>query len=267
MNTLTHSANTIDQDNDGYGGRALFASYLQEIRCEFLRLLRLPSFALPTLLFPPMFYALFAILMPFKGGGWQAGHYLLATYLVFGVMGPGLFGFGVMVAIERERGWLTLKRVAPMPPGAYLLAKLVMAMIFAAIIFAILALLARFGAGVELPVARWALLFVIAMLGVLPFCALGLWIGTLASGEGAPAIVNLIYLPMGFLSGLWFPIMLLPAFIQNIAPLWPAYHLGQIALTAIGQPAQTTWWVSALVLLVVTVGFFALARQRLARQG
>ena len=44
------------------------------------------------------------------------GWLLFATYSVFGVMAPGLFGFGVAVAIERERGWLALKRVAPMPP-------------------------------------------------------------------------------------------------------------------------------------------------------
>ena len=95
---------------------ALLASYGLEVRYEFVRLLRTPSFAVPTLLFPAMFYVLFGVLM----GGHTSGdnpmaHYLLATYCVFGVMAPGLFGFGITVATERERGWLALKRVAPMP--------------------------------------------------------------------------------------------------------------------------------------------------------
>ena len=101
------------------------SSYLMEAKFEFLRVLRTPAFAAPTLLFPPLFYLLFGLLL--NHGRADAAHYLFATYSVFGVMAPSLFGFGVGVAIERERGWLALKRVAPMPPGAYLLAKMAMA--------------------------------------------------------------------------------------------------------------------------------------------
>src|SRR3954452_16475929 len=114
--------------------RINFASYLLEAKFEFLRVLRTPAFAVPTLLFPPMFYLLFGLILNRDNA--NAAHYLFATYSVFGVMAPGLFGFGVGVAIERERGWLALKRVAPMPPGAYLLAKMAMAALFALIIYA-----------------------------------------------------------------------------------------------------------------------------------
>ncbi len=249
-----------------FGFDAYLRSYGQEIRCEFLGLLRTLSFSLPTLMFPPMFYLLFAVLLPMgRSGSWQAGHYLLATYTVFGVMAPGLFGFGVTVATDRERGWLRLKRVAPMPAGAYLVAKLVMAMAFAALIFTIMAALAMLAADVRLPMASWLALFATAVFGVLPFCAIGLWIGTIAGASGAPAIVNLIYLPMAFLSGLWFPLMLLPAFIQNLAPLWPAYHLGQTALAAIGQPVAGRVVAHVAVLLVIAIVFFVLAQRRLAR--
>jgi ABC-2 type transport system permease protein len=241
-------------------------SYGREIRYEFLRLLRTPSFSLPTLLFPPMFYALFAILMPLgKSSSWQAAHYLLASYTVFGVMAPGLFGFGVTVAMERSKGWLTLKRVVPMPAGGYLLAKLAMAMAFAVLIFAIMATLAASAGGVSLPAWRWLALLATAVIGVLPFCAVGMWIGTFGSGEGAPAIVNIVYLPMAFLSGLWFPLMALPVFVQQIAPVWPAYHLGQLALAAIGQPVPGRVLVHVAVLAAITAVFFALARRRLAR--
>ena len=247
-------------------GRAVRA-YLQDIRCECLALLRTLSFSLPTLLFPPMFYVLFAVVMPFgRSGGWQAAHYLLATYVVFGVMAPGLFGFGVSVAMDRQRGWLRLRRVGPMPASAYLVAKLVMAMAFAAVIFAIMATIAATVGGVRLPATQWLLLLLVAAFGVLPFCAIGLFIGAISSGDGAPAIVNLIYLPMAFLSGLWVPLMVLPTAIQAAAPLWPAYHLGQTALAAIGQPAQGSVLVHVVALLAVTAVFFVLARRRLARE-
>ncbi len=54
--------------------------YALEAKHEFLRLLRAPSFALPTLIFPPMFYLLFAVLFNPSGGGFHANIYLLATY-------------------------------------------------------------------------------------------------------------------------------------------------------------------------------------------
>src|SRR3546814_20483177 len=74
--------------------------YLLEARHEFLRMLRTPSFALPVLLFPALFYTLFGLVLNRADGG-VAATYLLATYGVFGVMGAGLFGFGVVVAMEQ----------------------------------------------------------------------------------------------------------------------------------------------------------------------
>ncbi|MGH8173149.1 MAG: ABC transporter permease, partial [Rhodanobacteraceae bacterium] len=171
---------------------SLLRCYALECKHEFLRMLRSPSFAVPTLLFPPMFYLLFAVLFGHRGDD-HANVYLLASYGVFGVMAPGLFGFGVSVALDRERGWLTLKRALPMPPGAYLASKLAMAMLFAAVIFTILALMAVVLADVRLPLSSWAWLFAADVLGVLPFCAIGLFIGTWVNGQGAPAVINLIY--------------------------------------------------------------------------
>jgi ABC-2 type transport system permease protein len=240
--------------------------YAIESRLEFVRLLRAPAFAVPTLLFPAMFYFLFAVLfVRTASGDFHANVYLLATYGVFGVMAPGLFGFGVSVALDRERGWLALKRAQPMPPGAYLASKLAMAMLFAALIFGILAVLATTVGGVTLPFAAWLKLLVVEIFGVLPFCAIGLCIATLVSGQAAPAVINLIYLPMSFLSGLWMPLSILPPAVHGFAPLWPAYHLGQLALAAVGQPSEGSALVHAATLAAVTLAFLAVARRRLAR--
>lgn len=244
---------------------ALPRVYALEAKHEFLRLLRSPSFAVPTLLFPAMFYFLFAVVFTRGHANFEANIYLLATYGVFGVMAPGLFGFGVSVALDRERGWLTLKRAQPMPPGAYLASKLAMAMLFAIVIFTLLAAIGTTLGGVRLPLESWSALLVVEVLGVLPFCAIGLLVGTVVNGQGAPAIINLIYLPMSFLSGLWMPLTTLPAAVRGIAPLWPAYHLGQLALGAVGQPNDGRPLVHVAALAGVTVVFLFLARRRLAR--
>jgi ABC-2 type transport system permease protein len=263
MSTTTF--NTV-AGHDGAARVARWRSLGWEIRCEFLALLRNLSFSLPTLLFPAMFYLLFAVLMPMgRSGSWHAGQYLLASYTVFGVMGPALFGFGVSVAMDRENGWLRIKRVVPAPAWSYLVAKLVMAMLFAALIYVIMVAMAVGLAGVRMALESWLLLAAVAVLGVLPFCALGLWIGTVSTGRSATAIVNLVYLPMGFLAGLWFPLMMLPGFLQAIAPVWPAYHLGRIGLMAVGQLPVTGLLTHVAVLAAITLVFFALAVRRLSR--
>lgn len=238
-------------------------AYVMEARFEFLRVLRTPSFAVPTLMFPPLFFLLFGLLVNHGNSG--AAHYLFATYSVFGVMAPSLFGFGVAVAIEREKGWLALKRVAPVPPGAYLLAKLVMAMLCAAIIYLILAAMAYTLGGVRLPAEQWLLLGAVSVGATLPMCALGLVIGSRANASAAPAFVNLIYLPMSFLSGLWMPLSMVPHFLAQIAPLWPTWHLGQLALMTTGQATTGSIGGHLLWLAAFTALCFGIARRGLAR--
>ncbi|MBN8480608.1 MAG: ABC transporter permease [Xanthomonadales bacterium] len=239
-------------------------SYGLEAKYEFLRLWRTPSFALPSLLFPILFYVLFGVVLAGGRGGAEVARYLLATYGVFGIMGSALFGFGVTIAIERDNGQLEYKRALPMPPGAVLLAKMAMAMLFAAITSVLLAVVGGVFAGVSLAPWQWVALFAVNVLGVLPFCAVGLLIGSLVSGSAAPAFVNLVYLPMAFLSGLWMPLTMLPAFIAKSAPAWPSYHLAQVALKVVERDAGGPLWLHFGVLAVVTVGCFMLARRRLA---
>ncbi len=243
----------------------VFNAYLQETRSEILRYLRSPGFLLPTLLFPTVFYLMFGVLLG-RGSGEQA-RYMLAAYSTFGVMAPGLFGFGVSLALERDGGLLTLKRALPMPPAAYLIGKMAMAMLVAAAIAALLLALALFVAHVPLTAAQVSRLFVLQIAGVVPFCALGLLLGTLIKGQGAPAFVNMIYLPMAFLSGLWFPLSIMPKFLQQIAGMWPSYHLNQLALSAIGMQSRGSGAVHAAVLCAFTVACLWLAVRRLRRNG
>jgi ABC-2 type transport system permease protein len=99
---------------------------------------------------------------------------------------------------------------------------------------------------------------------VLPFCAIALFVGTLVSGQAAPAVINLIYLPMSFLSGLWMPLTVLPGLVREIAPLWPAFHLGQLALGVVGEPTTGSALGHVAILAAMTAVFLFLARRRLA---
>ncbi len=246
-------------------GRRVLGAYLQEARAECLRYLRSPGFVLPTMLFPATFYLMFAVVLGI-GHSADGPRFLLGTYATFGVMAPGLFGFGVSLALERGNGLLTLKRALPMPPAAYLLGKMAMAMLMALAIVLLLQALAVLVAGVPLAPVQMLRLTLGCVFGALPFCALGLLMGTLVKGDAAPALVNLLYLPMALLSGLWFPLSVLPPVLRGLAPVWPSHHLNMLAQSAIGFDTGSAWpHVAWLLLFTVVVA--ALAAWRLRRHG
>jgi ABC-2 type transport system permease protein len=203
--------------------------HLLEIKYEFLKMLRMPQYALPTLLFPIIFYLFFGVML-----GPKMATYMLATYGAFGVIGASLFGFGVTVAIERGQGWMQVKRTTPMPLSAYFAAKMAMAVLFSAIVVALILIVGVTVAHAHLTPGRALALFAMLVSGAVTFSALGLAIGYYAGPNSAAPIVNLIYLPMSILSGLWVPIWALPRVLQRIAFFMPAFHFSQLALKTIG---------------------------------
>lgn len=236
--------------------------YITESRHEFLKLIRIPIFAVSTIALPVMFYVLFGL--AFGGGrdasaGVGTSTYMMATYGTFGVIGAALFGFGVSVALERGQGWMRLKRVSPMPPQAYFVAKIVMSTGFSALIIGSLFLLGATVGGVRMTPSQWISLGLVLILGALPFSAMGLAFGYLVGPNSAPAMLNLIYLPMAFASGLWIPIHELPDFVQSIAPALPPYHFAQLALGTVGAAAAGSQAMHVVVLLAFTALFLTVA--------
>ncbi len=216
--------------------RNLGRIFALESKYEFLKLLRLPMYIFPTLAFPVVFYLLFGVALRQGGArmGFGMATYLIATYGAFGVMNAALFGLGVGLAVERGQGWMLFKRATPMPPLAYFFGKLAMALLFSVVLVTLLFTLGATAGGVRLPVETWVALAGVLVAGAIPFGAFGLALGYWAGPNSAPATVNLIYLPAAFASGMWFPIEMLPRFLQQLAPWLPPYHYAQLALGRIG---------------------------------
>jgi len=218
-------------------------SYWQFMYCQWLNLIRVPAYSIPTLLFPIMFYVFFGLVMV-PG---QAA-YLLATFATFGVLGAALFAFGVGVATERAQGWFTLIRATPAPLLGIVMGKWFGAIVFAAITVVSMSVLAAAFGEVRMWPSQWWGLLAVLVLGTLPFCLLGMGLGLLLSPNAAPAVINIVYLPLGFLSGLWVPISQFPSWLQDLAPWLPPYHLAALALHVTGvKPGQP--WVSFFALL------------------
>lgn len=248
------------------GADRVFRSYLAHAKYETIRMLRMPAFSIPFLVLPLLLYLLFAVVLFGDAARTDANtaRFLFTAFAVFGVIGPAMFGFGITIAMERELGLLKFKRAVPTPPAAYLLAKMLMAAAFAALISVTLIAAAVTLGHLPLTVLQTLEITTINILGVLPFCAIGLYLGTLTSGRSAPGFVHLVYQPMLYLSGLFFP---LPKSLQLAAPIWPAFYVQQLVLRAIGAPSRGPAVLHVTVLAAVTVLFTTLAARRLTRLG
>jgi ABC-2 type transport system permease protein len=246
----------------------LLRAYFTDAKYEALRMLRAPAFAIPLLLIPAPVYLLMTSTLPHQAlvENPRILDFLFISFSVMAVMGPALFGAGTTLATERDAGLMKLKRAQPAPAGSYLLAKMVMSIFFAALAMGIMTAAALWSGSTHFTAVQLVLLSATMMAGALPFCALGLFIGAYCSGSAAPGVANLVYFPMLYLGGLFFP---LPAVLQRWVVIWPASHLNQVAVAVVGLskfqffPPQ----ISLAVLLGVTVVFGGLAVRRLARVG
>lgn len=250
-------------------GRVLRA-YGVESGFEILGALRTAGFAIPFVVVPLAVYILFGVVM--AGGseskspyGPGIANYLFSGFSVMASIMPGIFS-GVILAQEREGNLLRLKRAMPLPPGATIVAKVVMAVAIAALAVTLVAIAAVVAGEITLSLGQVAIIWGSLIVGTIPFAAIGLFIGSLVSGSAAPAYGNLVFLPMMWLSGLFIP---LPKVLEPWAVIWPAFHLNQVALGLAGvdQFRFIPTAVAAGVLVGVTVLFGGVAVWRLARVG
>lgn len=256
----------------------LWRTYWTEAKFEMFRACRAPAFAIPFLGMPIVFYVLVGIFLvgSMSHGDSRIVPTMFVSWATFGVMGPGMFGFGMFVAAEREQGLLRLKRALPMPTASYVLAKMAMTMMLALIVMITLIVAAVFIGHARISIGQYLVITFTDVLGSLLFCAVGLFIGTWASAKSAPAFVNLAYLPMMHLGGLFYP---LPKSIQPLEFISPAFYLNKLnlyvaraqSLDALsfgtGPSGHATPAVCIAVLVTVTLILGMFATRRLKRLG
>ncbi len=233
-------------------------------------LFRVPAFSVSTLVLPVMFFSFFGLphARDHFRDGTSVGAYLLASFGAYAVSSVMVFSFGIGAATARAQKTDLLQRATPLPPWVAIAASVLNAMVFALVSLVVLFGFGVVAGGVREPAGTWIDLTVRLVIGSIPLLALGMAIGYTFSANAAPAVTNLIYLPMAFASGLFVPIESMPDFIQKIAPYLPTYHYGQLGWQAVGHAqeplAKAVLWLAVwtLVLLGVAVRAYRLEQMR-----
>ncbi len=217
--------------------RSPLSATLALARCELLKLARNPMFMLGTVLFPTVFFAMFALPYVKESiGQVGVGQYFVISYSAYSLLSVALFSFGVSVAAERGMGWTRLLRVAPTPPAAYFAAKIAAGLLIGLLAILVLVAFAFLVGGVRFDFPVLVLAILKLLLGMVPLVLLGLFIGFAANPTSAAVVAQLLFIPLSFMSGLFIPLSQAPQFIRELAPYSPVYHFAQIGWSTIGAP-------------------------------
>ena len=197
--------------------------YLALFRSNLQLTLRDRSVLFFNYLFP--FLMFFAFTELFSAGTGTAVAYFVGTVLTMGILGNGLWGAGMRAVQEREANILRRFKVTPAGPLPILIAAMLAGWLLFLPVVVLLLALAHFQYGMPLP-RNWVSLLIMVTLGVFAFRGIGLILASVTNTmQEAMIFIQLLYLPMLFLSGATVPAAMLPTWAQTLGEFLPAAPL------------------------------------------
>ncbi|UCF09432.1 MAG: ABC transporter permease [Candidatus Bipolaricaulota bacterium] len=175
-------------------------------------------------------------------GGGEGSEYidfLLPGIILMGFFVNGLFGIPGSILFARDRKVLRRYWVTPLSVPRYLLGLSLGHLTLCAIQFALLFIIGRFALGARIAFSGLDTIGIL-VLAAATFMAFGFLIASLArTGNAGMAIANVLNMPMMFLSGLFFPVAGLPAFLRAIIRVNPMSYLAEGLRASLGVQAAT----------------------------
>jgi imidazolonepropionase-like amidohydrolase/ABC-type multidrug transport system permease subunit len=198
-------------------------SYIALIQLDLKLALRQKSVLFFNYMFPLIFFVVFA--QALHGDRGNAMTQIVTMVIIIGVLGNGLFGAGMRAVQERESNVLRRYKVTPITPAPILIAATIVGWIIFMPLVLFMFCVAHFGYGMPWP-ARMGSILLFATLGILAFRAIGMILAAVANSmQESQILVQLVYLPMLFLSGATFPTSMFPGWLLIVTQFLPATYL------------------------------------------
>ena len=174
-------------------------------------------------LFPLVFFFIFGQAMHAERGA--AMTVVISMVLIIGILGNGLFGAGIRAVQEREANILRRYKVTPISPAPLLIASVVTGWILYMPNVILIFTLAHFLYGMPWPHSMPSILL-FTTLAICGFRSIGLILASVVNSmQESQLLVQLIYLPMLFLSGATFPLTMFPPWLLVITQFVPATYM------------------------------------------
>ncbi len=180
--------------------------------------------------------------------------YYLTGMVAWGTMNAVSAGGGI-IALERAVGWTRQLRITPLPVGAYISTKVASGYALACLTIVVL-YIAALSIPVHLTLDGWLLMTGLILIGLLPFAALGIFLGHSLSPDTMGPAIGVISGIFALLGGAWFPLST-SGTLYDVVKLLPSYWLVQAGRAGL---THQVWPLEGWIVMVVwTAGLTALA--------
>jgi len=183
---------------------------------------------------------------------------------------PGIIAMAIMTsclsnalnmnAELRQKGILRKLATTPITRADLLASSIVYQLILSVISTAAILLVSYFVFDVRLHIGFWLPLIIVVE--VIAFVGIGMLLTPFAKeAESASAVANAFLFPMMFLSGTFFPVEMMPAFLQAFAKLLPLYYVNEALRAAMifvddAATLQAVAVIAAFAAVVFVAGTF-----------
>ena len=217
---------------------------------------RNPGSVFFTVLFPVLLLVIFATIFgddPIETlGGLPTDRYYVPAIVTLAVISATFTSLAMNLTIAREEGLLERGRGTPQPAWVFIAGRVGNSVVVSALMVVVITLvgLALFGSPV--PWGSIGQVILVVLVGAAVFSVLGIAITAIVpSREAAPALVNLIVLPLYFLSGIFIPEGEVPPGVLDFAGVFPVRPFFELTLAAYAPEADgpSVPWSSLAVLL------------------
>jgi ABC-2 type transport system permease protein len=242
------------------------------LRARLMLTLRNPRAVVFTLAFPLLLIVLFSGLngnatVSAMGGDGKVkfAQFYTPSIAMFSLVAACYTSLVLGIATARDQGLFKRVRGTPLPMGVYLSSWLAAAAAVGIAAIVILFAVAVPAFDVQIFANTLPAAIVTLLLGAACLCALGVAVASLVrNADQAMPVAQLTFLPISFISGIWFPLDGAPEWLLKIAHFFPLYHLVN-AFDGCFVPGveNNGWKPDDLLALVIwtAVGLFVAARR------
>jgi ABC-2 type transport system permease protein len=183
-----------------------------------------------TFVFPLMFLVIFASLDRSAHistlGGIPYDDFLVPGVLAYAVITTTFVNLAISTAMLRDHGVLKRMQGTPLPRWAYVAARIGSCAIVMALLTVVVIVAGTLVWGLDLRLEALPGIALSLLLGTAAFTMLGIGIVRfIRNADSAPVIVNVMIMPLTFISNIWYPTNTLPSALRTIASLFPVKNL------------------------------------------
>jgi ABC-2 type transport system permease protein len=224
---------------------------------EIRRIRRNKRTLLMTVVLPVFFFLLFGVTQSYDNGSLGRGShgntsaFIMISMALYGAVLATTSG-GAMVSIERAQGWSRQLRITPLSPFAYVVIKMMTALVLGATAMAAVYVVGLITGKPSMPAYLWVVTGLAVWIGSLVFAAFGLFMGYLLPTENVMQVLGFVLVLFSFGAGLFIPLSQFSHGLRVFAEFTPLYGLNYLVhAPLIGGSIHLAWVVNAVAWLVI----------------